>query len=262
MRRESVPNLPKRTSLEPCQTRSQEASMKQAARALAAIRGPRLRVGLPALVAGLAVTFILALPAAAADPSYKVHRLVSDQSGARRDDRLEPGQRLGPRRRPDARPGGSLTTAPTSRRCTTARAATLPLVVGVGGGPTGTVFNGTSDFVVSHDGDSGAAAVPVRQRRRHRSAAGTRTCPRARPRPSFVVADRSGVGAIYKGLAIWPRSGGAELPVRDRLPQRPRRCLRRHVHARSTGPAPSSTRASRRGYAPFGIQAIGRQASS
>ncbi len=80
--------------------------------------------------------------------------------------------------------------------------APRPLVVSVPGGPTGTVFNGSADFVVSSGGASGPArflfateggtiqgwnpGVPLPPTSTH----------------AQVGADRSSVGAIYKGLAI------------------------------------------------------------
>ena len=43
------------------------------------------------------------------------------------------------------------------------------------------------------------------------------------------MVDRSAEGAIYKGLAIASSAGRRRLPLRDRLPQRPRRRLRRQL---------------------------------
>jgi uncharacterized protein (TIGR03118 family) len=93
--------------------------------------------------------------------------------------------------------------------------AVQPLVVDVAGGVTGLVFNGSTNFVVTHGTDSGPSvflfdteggtilgwnpAVPA-------------------PAPStqtFVVADRSSVEAIYKGLAIASTADGDFLYAAD-----------------------------------------------
>ncbi len=82
------------------------------------------------------------------------------------------------------------------------------LVVKVPIAPTGTVFNGGTDFVVSHNGDSGPSVFMFS------TEAGTSlgwnpNVPGPPPSTSaFVVADRSDVGAIYKGLAIASTSDG------------------------------------------------------
>ena len=125
-----------------------------------------------------------------------------------------------------ARPrrGGRRTTARTPRRSTAARARRPRLTVAVPGGPTGTVFNASStDFVVSQGGKSGSRPLPVRD--------GSRDDPRlvadrCSATSAVIGVDRSSSGAVYKGLAV------AERPVvRNRLPQRPRRCVQRIVRA-------------------------------
>ncbi len=89
------------------------------------------------------------------------------------------------------------------------------LVVQVEGAPTGTVFNGGTGFVVSDGTNSGAAAFIFD------TEAGTIRGwnPNVPPPPpsthSFVLADRSNVGAIYKGLAIASTAAGDFLYAAD-----------------------------------------------
>jgi uncharacterized protein (TIGR03118 family) len=73
------------------------------------------------------------------------------------------------------------------------------LTVAVAGGPTGTVFNGKStDFVVSQNGKSGVARFLFA------TEGGTIMgwSPAVNPATAVTGADRSGSGAIYKGLAV------------------------------------------------------------
>jgi uncharacterized protein (TIGR03118 family) len=92
----------------------------------------------------------------------------------------------------------------------------LPLVVKVAGAPTGTVFNGTSDFVVSHNGMSGPSfflfATEGGQIRGWNPTVGTTTPPSTR---SFFVKGRAWAGAVYKGLAIAEGSNGPLLYATD-----------------------------------------------
>jgi len=91
----------------------------------------------------------------------------------------------------------------------------LPLVVNVPGGPTGIVFNGGSGFVVNDGTNSGAARFVFD------TEAGTIRgwSPGVPPPPlstqTEVGADRSGVGAIYKGLAIASTDDGDRLYAAD-----------------------------------------------
>jgi uncharacterized protein (TIGR03118 family) len=76
--------------------------------------------------------------------------------------------------------------------------AKVPLTVSVPGGPTGTVFNGSAtDFVVSQNGTSGAARFLFS------TEGGTILgwTPSVNGTVAVVGADRSSVGAVYKGLA-------------------------------------------------------------
>ena len=73
---------------------------------------------------------------------------------------------------------------------------------------------------------------------------------------AILVKDDPATGAVYKGIAL-SAGGTGEQALRDRLPQRPDRCVGQHF-------IPVTTLASGRlyrsgipaGFAPFGIQAI------
>jgi uncharacterized protein (TIGR03118 family) len=80
----------------------------------------------------------------------------------------------------------------------TATGNILPLVVSVPGAPTGIVFNGGSQFVL-HAGTSSASAAFLFSTESGVISGWSMT---VSPTQAITVADRSGVGAIYKGLAI------------------------------------------------------------
>ena len=97
------------------------------------------------------------------------------------------------------RRGGLRTTARTPRRSTAAPGTKAALTVAVAGAPTGTVFNGNAaDFVVSQNGKSGAARFLFA------TEGGTILgwTPAVNGTAAVVGADRSSVGAVYKGLAV------------------------------------------------------------
>jgi len=217
--------------------------------------GRRLRIGLPALAAGSLIALMMSLPAAAAGGSYRIHWLVSDRAGHANhtDPNLVNGWGLvaGP-----STPWWVSDNGTDKSTLYDGSGAAIPLVVDVAGGPTGTVFNGSTDFVVRHNGDSGPSvflfasedgkirgwnpAVPAG------SSASTM---------SFVVANRSGAGAIYKGLAIASMDGKNYLYATDfhngRIDVFNRAFARQHwAGAFTDSDIPS-------GYAPFGIQAVG-----
>jgi uncharacterized protein (TIGR03118 family) len=126
--------------------------------------------------------------------------------------------------------------------------AKTPLIVSVPGSPTGTVFNGSAtDFVVSQNGASGAARFLFS------TEGGTILgwTPSVNGTVAVVGADRSSVGAVYKGLAI----------SNDRLYATDFHNRRVDVFDSSfklittTGGFKDAKVA--KGFAPFGIQAIG-----
>jgi uncharacterized protein (TIGR03118 family) len=87
----------------------------------------------------------------------------------------------------------------------------LPLVVKVPGAPTGTAFNAGSGFVIHHRSKSGPSVFLF----------ATETGqilgwnPNVGPTRAVVAVDRSGVDAIYKGLALLSTAGGSFLYASD-----------------------------------------------
>jgi uncharacterized protein (TIGR03118 family) len=174
-----------------------------------------MQKSLLAFLAAVGLSLVLALPAAAGGGGYAVHRLVSDQSGhaSQTDPNLVNGWGL------VAGPSTPWWVADEGTDTSTiygADGTIVPLVVRVAGGPTGTVYNGSSEFVVSHNGDSGPsvfmfAATDGKIR------GWNPNVPSASP-PStkaFVVADRSAVDAVYTGLAIGQSDGKNYLYAAD-----------------------------------------------
>jgi uncharacterized protein (TIGR03118 family) len=187
--------------------------MNAAVRAEAAASRWRIRIGLPAVVASVAMALLMASPVAAAGGSYKVHKLVSDQPGhaAATDPNLVNGWGLvaGP-----STPWWVANNHSDTSTLYDGSGGVIPLVVGVDGGPTGTVFNGTSDFVVRHAGDSGPSlflfASEDGKIRGWNPAVPAGTAPSTK---AFVVASHA--GASYKGLAIAWLGGNPYLYATD-----------------------------------------------
>jgi uncharacterized protein (TIGR03118 family) len=120
------------------------------------------------------------------------------------------------------------------------------LTVAVAGAPTGTVFNGNAAaFVVSQNGKSGAARFLFA------TEGGTIMgwSPAVNANTAVVAADRSSVGAIYKGLAT----------VGDKLYATDFHNGRVDVFDASLNLVPGGFTDARiaKGFAPFGIQALG-----
>jgi uncharacterized protein (TIGR03118 family) len=173
------------------------------------VRKPRLIAASLAAVVIAAGALVAAGSALGSDENhYTVHNLVSDQAG--KADHTDPNL---------VNPWG-ITASSSSpwwvsdngtnvstlyNGAGVAQFPPTPLVVGVPGGPTGTVFNGSSGFVISDGTHSGPARFLFA------TEAGTiRGWNPAVPPPplstqTFVGpndADQSGAGAIFKGLAI------------------------------------------------------------
>jgi uncharacterized protein (TIGR03118 family) len=120
------------------------------------------------------------------------------------------------------------------------------LTVTVAGAPTGTVFNGNAaDFVVSQNGKSGAARFLFS------TEGGTILgwSPTVNGTTALVGADRSSVGAVYKGLAI----------ANDKLYATDFHNGRVDVFDQSFNLVPGGFTDPKipKGFAPFGIQALG-----
>jgi uncharacterized protein (TIGR03118 family) len=185
---------------------------------------------------------------AAASDAYTVNPLVSDgtaTAASATDASLVNGWGLsaGPTTPWWASDNG--TSLSTLYSGTGAKAA---LTVSVPGSPTGTVFNGgATDFVVSQNGSSGAARFLFS------TESGTILgwTPSVNGTVAVVGADRSSVGAVYKGLAV----------ANDRLYATDFHNGRVDVFDASfklitTGGGFKDAKVAK-GFAPFGIQALG-----
>jgi uncharacterized protein (TIGR03118 family) len=170
-----------------------------------------------ASVASLFMVLIFGASAAAGGSSneYEVHRLISDQPGHAKvtDSSLVNawGISAGP-----STPWWVANNGTNTSTLYDGTGAIVPLVVKVGGAPTGTVYNGSSDFVVTHGTDSGPSLFLFASedgRLRGWNPAVPSTSPPSHR--SFIVADRSGVHASYKGLAISSVSGANYLYATD-----------------------------------------------
>ncbi len=131
----------------------------------------------------------------------------------------------------------------------------VPLVVKVKGAPTGTVFNGSTDFVVKHGSDHGPSVFLFA------TESGTILGwnPAVPPPPpstkAFVIIDRSNVDAEYKGLAIASTAQGNFLYATDFHNRRVDvfNGMKQRVHTKGM----FVDTAIPKSYAPFGIQNIG-----
>ena len=160
---------------------------------------------IPALV--IAALVVASPLGAAKQTTYTVTPLVSDQPG------------VAPVTDPDLVNAWGLVSGPTTpwwvadngtNKSTLYRGSDgqkQGLIVAVAGGPTGTVFNGTAGFLLGTSGkalflfDSEDGKV-----RAWNGAQGT---------TAIVVADRSNVDAIYKGLALSDTASGPRLYAAD-----------------------------------------------
>lgn len=129
------------------------------------------------------------------------------------------------------------------------------MVVKVAGAPTGTVFNGGTGFVVTHDGEPGPSVFLFAGENGTIHGWNPAVPPPAPSTKAFKVVDRSGEGAIYKGLAIATTATGGRLYATDL------HNARVDVFDENFGlvsvPGAFEDPNTPAGYAPFGIQAIG-----
>jgi len=130
----------------------------------------------------------------------------------------------------------------------------VPLVVTVSGAPTGIVFNGGSGFVVSNGSSSGPAAFIFATERGIISGWNQAIPPPAPSTQVLTGADRSGAGAIYKGLAIASTPTGDQLYATDFHNARVDVFDSRFTLV--TVPGGFVDKKVPRHFAPFGIQAI------
>jgi uncharacterized protein (TIGR03118 family) len=200
---------------------------------------------IPAALATVAALLVVGAAAGAiSDDVYTVHDLISDASTATTDASLVNGWGLsaGP-----TTPWWVANNATNTSTLYNATGGKLPLTVSVPGGPTGTVFNGNaSAFVVSQAGKSGAARFLFA------TESGTILgwTPSVNGTTAVPGADRSAAGAVYKGLTT----------LNDRLYATDFHNGRVDVFDSSfqpvTGAAFKDAKLPK-GYAPFGIQALG-----
>jgi uncharacterized protein (TIGR03118 family) len=175
---------------------------------------------------------------------YSVHALVSDAAAApAADASLVNGWGLtaGP-----TTPWWAANNGTNTSTLYNGAGAKQALTVAVAGGPTGAVFNGSaSDFVVAQNGKSGAARFLFA------TEGGTIMgwSPAVNANTAVAGADRSGSGAIYKGLAI----------ANDKLFATDFHNGRVDVFDKSFNLVPGGFSDPRipKGFAPFGIQALG-----
>jgi len=179
---------------------------------------------------------------------FNVHLLVADTSGAQAplsDASLVNGWGLsaGP-----TTPWWTSNNGTNTSTLYSGVGSKAPLTVSVPGGPTGTVFNGNANaFPVSQSGKSGGARFLFA------TEAGTILGwnPAVNGTVAIVGADRSSVGAVYKGLAT----------TKDRLFAADFHNARVDVFDSSFKlvPQPLAFRDPKvpKGFAPFGIQALG-----
>jgi uncharacterized protein (TIGR03118 family) len=208
-----------------------------------------------ALGAGLLLVLLAASPVAAGSPRppnvYETHVLVSDQAG------------VGDAQDPNLVNGWGIVHGPTTpwwvanngtgtSTLYNGAGAPLPLIVSVPGAPTGTVFNGGTGFVVSNGGVSGAARFLFA------SEDGTISgwnpnVPAPGNTQAFVVASHA--KSIYKGLAIASWKGADYLYATDF--HRGRIDVYNSALKLVHWEGAFRDRHIPKGYAPFGIQAIG-----
>jgi uncharacterized protein (TIGR03118 family) len=208
-----------------------------------------MRRYLAASLAAVALALLLAFPVAAGGGAYHVHRLVSDQPGH------------APHTDSNLVNGWGISAGPTTPwwvsdegtdRSTLYQAdgTAIPLVVTVTGGPTGTVYNGSSDFVVSHHGKSG----PSRFLFATEAGKIKGWNPDVNPNRAFTVASHSGADAVYTGLAINTFRGNNYLYAADfanaRVDVYDGSLMRQHWMGAFRDPGLPD------GYSPFGIQAV------
>jgi len=97
----------------------------------------------------------------------------------------------------------------------TGTGAVLPLVVTVPGAPTGIVFNGGNGFVISNGSSSGPATFIFATESGIISGWNHAVPPSPPATQALTGTDRSGVGAIYTGLAIASTAAGDQLYATD-----------------------------------------------
>ncbi|MGZ6378183.1 MAG: TIGR03118 family protein [Candidatus Limnocylindrales bacterium] len=170
------------------------------------------------VLAALGLLAVVATPVAAHDRShheneYEVHNLVSDGGVHAKltDANLVNGWGLtaGP-----TTPWWVANNGTGTSTLYDGTGAPRPLIVSVPGGPTGAVFNGTSDFGVSGGGASGPARF-LFATEGGQILGWNPNVPAAGSTQTELGANRANVGAIYKGLATGSVGGKNYLYATD-----------------------------------------------
>lgn len=218
----------------------------------------RHTVSLPALIAVLCLATAVPAGAKSTRNAYVVHNLVSDQAG--RADHTDPD--LVNAWGLAALPTGPWWIADNGTDMATVRDATgaafppppaTPLAVQVKSEPTGAVANPGSGFVVSNGTVSDAARFIFDTE----DGKILGWSPTVSPTSAVLAADRSGAGAIFKGLAIASTATGDRLFAADFHNNRVD-VFDAQFHSVNTSGAFVDRKLPKR-FAPFGIQAIGRR---
>ena len=203
-----------------------------------------------ALALSIATVAIVAAAASSAGGDYTVTNLVSDQPGhaAHVDPSLVNAWGLA------ALPASPWWVSDNGTDVSTlynAAGDKIPLTVGVKSAPSGLVANASGDFVITRKGVSGPALfIFSSESGKIRGWNPTVFTPE-----SVTVADRSNVGAVYKGLAVAWTAQGARLYATDFHNGRVD-VFDGHFN-RIDSPGAFIDREIPAGYAPFGIQTIG-----
>jgi uncharacterized protein (TIGR03118 family) len=165
---------------------------------------------------GVLVTLGMSMTAAAASDggSYKLTRLVSDKPGvaAQTDPNLVNAWGLvaGP-----TSPWWVANNGTDTSTLYDGAGTPLPLIVNVAGAPTGTVFNGGSGFLVTHQGVSAPSVFLFATEGGQIRGWNPGVVPPAPSTKAYKVVDLSGDGAIFKGLAIASTATGGRLYATD-----------------------------------------------
>jgi len=167
--------------------------------------------------AALGLLIAAAAPAAArninAENLYSVHNLISDGSvpGTVTDTHLVNGWGItaGP-----TTPWWVANNGTDSSTLYNGDGTIRPLVVSVHNAPTGTVFNGSGDFVV-HDGAASGPARFIFATEEGTILGWNPNVPAAGSTQATLGVSRANVGAIYKGLAIGSTGGANYLYAND-----------------------------------------------
>lgn len=203
-----------------------------------------------ALAFTVLVVTIAAAGASSAGGGYTVTNLVSDQPGhaAHVDTSLVNAWGLASLH---ASPWWVADNGANVSTLYTAAGDKVPLTVAVGDSPTGLVANSGGDFVVSSDGKSGPSLF-IFSTEAGRIAGWN---PNVNSNAAILAVDRSGVGAVYKGLTMASTPQGSRLYATDFHNARVD-VFDGHFN-RIDAPGAFVDRDIPAGYAPFGIQAIG-----